>query len=253
MKWFSATGAVLLAALGLVQLTGSTAAAATPAFTLNPAFCTPVCGASQLASRSWIKPARATFEDQTVEVDVAASDLLQAGIENVFVSTMSGDQAFTSSGQFTPNATGGGIGIVLGSARPPYHPTCVGATADNRQFGIFAYSWGDPYGPTAGMVACKNVAKTQITGTVRISVTTSCGPGLKPYCSVSATLKDAATGALLASASVNSVRMTNPNNQRKIWYGVSNYDAAAPNYPVTFTPRSENYYAEVEQCNPICP
>ncbi|MGH8079161.1 MAG: hypothetical protein ACREP7_01215 [Lysobacter sp.] len=255
MKWFSATSMALLAAIGFIQLSGATAAAATPAFTLNPAFCTPVCGASQLASQSWNKPARASFEDQNVEVDVSASDLLQSGIENVFVSTMSGDQAFTSSGQFTANATGGGVGVVLGSARPPYHATCVGATPDNRQFGIFAYSWGNPSGPTTGMVACKNVSKDLLaTSTVHISVTTSCGRGVAPLCSVTATLTDKATGAVLANAYVPSVRIKNPLNARKIWYGVSNYDAAAPNYPVTFTPRSETYYAEVEPvCNPICP
>ncbi|MET4728068.1 hypothetical protein ABIE09_001875 [Lysobacter enzymogenes] len=255
MKWFSATRMVLLAAIGCIQLSGASAAAATPAFSLNPAFCTPVCGASQLAERSWIKPARATYEEQTVEVDVAASSLLQAGVESVFVSNLSGDQAFTSSGQFTANATGGGIGIVLGSAQPPYHPTCVGANSGNRQFGIFAYSWGDPSGPTTGMVACKNIDKALLaSGTVRISVTTSCGPGLRPLCLVSATLTSVSTGAVLATASANSVRLKNPLNARKVWYGVSNYDAASPNYPVTFTPRVESYYAEVEPaCNPICP
>ncbi|MEH6418134.1 hypothetical protein [Pseudomonas sp. CGJS7] len=255
MKWFSATGMALLAAIGLIQLSGATASAATPAFTLNPAFCTPVCGASQLAQQSWNKPARALYEDQDVVVDVSASDLLQAGIENVYVSTMSGDQAFTSSGQFTANATGGGIGIVLGSAHPPYHPTCVGADSSNRQFGIFAYSWGDPYGPTSGMVACKNVAKSLLaSGNVRISVITSCGRGLRPLCSVTATLTSLSTGAVLATASAQGVKIKNPNSARKIWYGVSNYDAAAPNYPVTFTPVTESYYAEIEPvCNPICP
>lgn len=255
MKWFSATRLVLLAAIGLIQLSGATAAAVTPAFSLNPAFCTPVCGASKLADRSWNKPARASYEDQTVEVDVAASSLLQAGVENVFVSTLSGDQAFTSSGQFTANATGGGIGIVLGSAQPPYHPTCVGANSDNRQFGIFAYSWGDPWGSTPGMVACKNIAKSLLaSGTVRISITTGCGPGLAPLCSVTATLTHLSTGAVLASATASGVRLKNPTSARKVWYGVSNYDAASANYPVTFTPRVEGYYAEVEPvCDPICP
>lgn len=255
MKCFSATTMALLAALGLIQLSGATAQAATPAFTLNPAFCTPVCGASKLADRSYTKPARADTEDSQVEVDVAASDLLQAGVENVFVSTLAGDQAFTSSGQFTPNATGGGIGIVLGSAHPPYHPTCVGANSSNRQFGIFAYSWADPYGPTAGMVACKNIDKALLaSGTVRISVTTSCGRGLSPYCSASATLTSLTTGAVLATATASNIRLQNPTNARKIWYGVSNYDAASANYPVTFTPRTEYYYANVEPvCNPICP
>ncbi|QWP77142.1 hypothetical protein J5226_01680 [Lysobacter sp. K5869] len=255
MKWLSASSLALFAALGLVQLSGATAAAATPTFTLNPAFCTPVCGASQLAERSWTKPARANYEEQTVEVDVAASDLLQAGIENVFVSTMSGDQAFAPSGQFTANATGGGIGIVLGSAHPPYHPTCVGADFSNRQFGIFAYSWGDPYGPTAGMVACKNIAKSALaSGTVRISINTYCGMGLRPLCDVTAKLTHLQTGVVLATASASNVRIKNPLAARKVWYGVSNYDAAAPNYPVTFTPRTETYYADVEPgCNPICP
>jgi len=255
MKWFSASRMVLLAAIGWIHLSGASAAAATPAFSLNAAFCAPVCGASQLAERSWVKPARASYEEQTVEVDVSASNLLQAGVENVFVSTMSGDQAFTSSGQFTANATGGGIGIVLGSAQPPYHPACVGANFDNRQFGIFGYSWGDPYGPTAGMVACKNIDKALLaSGTVRISVSTWCGPGLRPLCSVSATLTHLGTGAVLATASASNVRIKNPLSARKIWYGVSNYDASSANYPALFTPRTESYYAEVEPvCDPICP
>lgn len=255
MKWFSMPAAVLLAAIGLVQAFAATAAAATPAFSLNPAFCTPVCGASRLAERSWNKPLRAYYEEQVVEVDVDASDLLQAGQESVFVSALSGDQAFAASGQFTANASGGGIGVVLGSAQPPYHPACVGATADNRQFGIFGYTWADPWGPSAGMVACKNIAKALLaSGTVRITVIAGCGAGLAPLCSVTATLKNLATGAVLATATASGVRIKNPLRARQVWYGVSNYYAASPNYPVSFAPRVESYFADVEPvCDPTCP
>lgn len=256
MKWFSAPTLVLLAAIGLIQLSGATAQAVTPPFVLNPALCAPVCGASQLADRSWIKPGRAIYEEQSVDVDIDAADLLQAGQESVFVSTLSGDQAFTPAGQFTANATGGGIGIVLGSAQPPYHPNCVGATAQNRQFGIFGYTWADPWASTPGVMDCKNIPKAALSRgtTVRVSIDTYCGRGLAPVCSVTATLTNKATGAVLAQSSVSGIRMKNPLNARKVWYGVSNFYADAPNYPVSFAPKVETYYAEIEpQCNPICP
>lgn len=255
MKWLSTAHLALLAATGLIPLPFPSAQAATPAFTLNPAFCTPICGASKLADTSWIKSRWVLLEEQTVEVDISAADLLQAGQEGIFISTMSGDQAFAPSGQFTTNASGGGIGIVLGSAQPPYHSACVGANADNRQFGIFGFTWADPWGASAGMVACKNIAKGLLaSGTLRITATTVCGAGLKPLCSVTASLKHLPTGTVLATADADAVRLENPTSARKIWYGVSNYYAASPNYPVGFVPRRENYRVELDdRCDPICP
>ncbi len=244
MKPPSANCLALLAATALAQLSSPAALAATPAFTLDPSACTPVCGASKAGQDFWLQPDVFLLEENSVEVDVDFGELLDEGDENIFISTVSDDQAFTPSGQFTANANGGGIGIVLGSARPPHHPACAGADGDNRQFGLYAFSWGDPYGPTPGMVSCKNISKERlriINGKVRIAIATACDASPQPLCSATATLREAATDKLLAMVAADGIRLQNPTIARLIWYGVSNYYADSPNHPVTFEPRSERY------------
>jgi hypothetical protein len=197
---------------------------------------TPRCGAArQTINMSWQKPAGALFEEQYLEVDISASAMLQSSVEHVAVSAFAGAPPFNASGQWTADASGGGVGIALGQLG-----NCPGgALSTHVQLGIERFDWGSPM--DSNIVACAQIPKTTLASvpTVRLGLFVMCTAG---FCDASAWLDNPVSLASLATVSANGILLENPLPRRRIFYAVSNFADEAFNYPATFSVRTENYW-----------
>lgn len=194
------------------------------------------CGASRLRG-NWTKPAGAVaYEEQYIEVDVSASRMLQSSLEHVAISAFAGAEPFNASGQWTNNASGGGVGIALGNLH-----TCPGGPSpSNVQLAIERFDWGVPM--DSNLVACVNVSKAALINvpTVRLSIYVKC---IGTTCESWATIDNAATLTLLGSVAATGILLENPLPQRRVFYSVSNFVDETFNYSPTFKIRWETYFA----------
>ncbi|MET0401039.1 MAG: hypothetical protein ABW123_01495 [Cystobacter sp.] len=224
---------VLVAAL---STWGASASAQT--FSLTPVCAPGLCGASSLGSLA-SKPAGIRGESQYIQVDVAATTLLQFSSEHVSISAFANGQPFTSSGAFGANASNGGIGIALGRMDNAYHPGCPADVSDTKvEFAIERFGWNDIYG--SQILNCASFNKSALHGVwkVRISIYAEC---IGTTCFASASVTDASSSALLASVSSSGIPLMNPTIARHNWYAVTNFANEPLNYSASFWVLNQSY------------
>lgn len=220
----------------------SEAKAAAP-FVLTPAPQNTALGASRLTQQALRPVGPIASEAQYAEFRVSASELLKDSQEHIAVSLMATDQPFTAGGAWTTTAPGGGIGIALGAISSQFHPACPADLNNSRvEFAIERFGANDPNAST--LIKCVSFAKTVLISapTFKITVSTDC---VANSCYTTATLRNAATNAVLASVSAPSVTRANTTRLRKVWYAVTDFDKVdAKRYSATFEVLTEEYYAE---------
>ncbi|MCY1032444.1 hypothetical protein OV207_13310 [Corallococcus sp. BB11-1] len=234
MNW-KTSSAVRLLALSLFAW-GASASAQT--FSLTPPCAPGLCGASKIGGAA-VKPAGATRETQSIEVDVAATALLQSSSEHIAISGFASGQPFNTTGAFSPNAPNGGIGIALGRIDNAAHPSCPADASDTQvEFAIEQFGWSDIYG--SRILDCVSFSKSALSGVwkLRISLFVQCWGAT---CSAAATVENASTFALLGSVSSTAIPLQNPTIARRPWYAVTNFAAEPFNYSASFWVRDETY------------
>jgi hypothetical protein len=197
-----------------------------------------LCGASKIGGAA-LKPAGAVREEQYIEVDVAATTLLQSNDEHIAISAFANGQPFTPKGFWNePNAPNGGIGIALGRID---RSNCPADGYDTHvEFAIEQFGWADPTGGGSRILDCVSFNKSALTGVwkIRISVFVAC---VGTTCNASATVENASTFALLGSVSNTGIQLKNPTTARRPWYAVTNLAAQPFNYSASFWVRTEMY------------
>lgn len=227
-----------LVAVGLI----SEAKAAAP-FVLTPPPQNAALGASQMTQQALRPVGPIGPETQYAEFRLSASELLKNSQEHIAVSLMATDQPFTAGGAWTITAPGGGIGIALGTISSQFHPACPADLNNSRvEFAIERFGANDPNAST--LIKCVSFAKSVLISapTFKITVSTDC---VASSCFTMATLRNAATNAVIASVSAPSVTRANTTRLRKVWYAVTDFDKVdAKRYSATFEVLTEEYYAE---------
>jgi hypothetical protein len=232
----SSTAVRLLAIAALAW--GASASAQAQSFSLTPPCAPGLCGASKIGGLV-SKPAGAVSDEQYIEVDVAATQLLQSSSEHIAISAFANGQPFGTSGAFSTTAPNGGIGIAMGRIDNASHPSCPTDSSDTQvEFAIEQFAWGDIY--ASQILNCVSFNKSALNGVwkLRIGVFVKC---VGTTCNASATVENAATFALLGSVSSTGIPLTNPTTVRRPWYAVTNFAAEQFNYSASFWVRTEVY------------
>ncbi|WP_171810518.1 hypothetical protein [Corallococcus exiguus] len=228
----------LIRGLVVAVMSWGASASAQTSFSLTPPCAPGLCGASRLGAAA-MKPAGAVGDSQYIEVDVAATQLLQSSSEHIAISGFANGQPFISSGAFGTNAPNGGIGIALGRIDTASHPSCPADPSDSKvEFAIERFAWNDIYG--SDILHCVSFDKAALNGVwkLRIGIYVSC---VGTTCSASASLEDPVTFVQFGAVSSSGIALANPNTARRPWYAVTNFAAEPFNYSATFWVRSESY------------
>ncbi|NVJ25621.1 MULTISPECIES: hypothetical protein [Myxococcus] len=222
----------------VVSLFAWGASASAQDFSLTPPCAPGLCGASQMGVAA-TKPAGTLLETHYIEVDIAATTLLQSSSEHIAISAFANGQPFDASGAFTTTAPNGGIGIALGRIDTAAHPSCPLDSSNTKvEFAIEQFAWSDIYG--SRILHCVSFNKSALTGVwkLRVSVFVEC---VGTTCSASASVENPVTFALLASVSSTGIPLANPNTTRRPWYSVTNFVDEPFNYSASFWKRAEMY------------
>jgi len=234
MRTFTTTCSLLVSALLFL---GSTSAEA-QTFTLTPTCPTP-CGSDYLGP-VWTKPSNAIYDSHTIDVRLTAATLLRSTSQHLAISGLAAGRPFNQDGSFTQDASNGGIGIALGRIDNNPHAKCPvdTATDDHVELGIEQFSWRNI---SSKITACTRFSKSLLAANPKLLLKLEMGC-LLGDCSVSATLYNDQTGALLASVTGKAV-VSNPTATRNIWYAVTKFANETVTPSVTFQVLGQTYLA----------
>lgn len=131
------------------------------------------------------------------------------------------------------------MGVALGEISSAYHPACPPDPNDTKvEFAIERFVASGQTG--SALVQCVSFNKALLGGVaaLKLSVSVHCTPATN--CLVVATLRNAASNAMIANLTANVVR-ANTSQARKVWYAVTDFDQAdTKRYSATFEVPSED-------------
>jgi hypothetical protein len=205
-------------------------------FTLTPT-CAAPCGRDYLGP-VWTKPSGAIYDAHEISVRMDAATLLRSTSQHIAISGMASGRPFLASGSFSTDASNGGIGIALGRIDNVSHAKCPQDTAtdDHVELGIEQFNWRNI---SSQITACTRFSKSLLSANPKLllNLEIRCMLG---DCTASASLRNDATGALLASVTGKAL-VANPTATRNIWYAVTKFATEAVQPSVSFQVLGQTY------------